>query len=101
LFLYKRQRDFIASILKGEGGSTYDAIGDAAYSERLVKLENEYDHNFNIYDVPKEEMEDVYEWLRDATTSLLSAPLLNEPAADEEETVRFVAPVIVTALCSH
>jgi hypothetical protein len=41
LFLYKRRRDFIASILKGEGGSTYAAIGDAAYSERLVELENE------------------------------------------------------------
>ena len=34
-----RRRDFILSILKGEGGSTYDAIGDAAYSERLVELE--------------------------------------------------------------
>jgi len=48
-FLYKRRRDFIASILKGEGGSTYDAIGDAAYSERLVELENEYDRNFLMY----------------------------------------------------
>ena len=67
-FLYKRQRDFIASILKGEGGSTYDAIKDAAYSERFVELENEYDRNFNIYGVPKEEMEEVYERLRDATT---------------------------------
>jgi hypothetical protein len=105
-FLYKRRRDFIASILKGEGGSTYDAIGDAVYSERLVELENEYDCNFNIHDVPQEEMEDVYEWieiahnalrdtrieiarnaLRDATTALPSAPLLNEPAADEEDAV--------------
>jgi hypothetical protein len=32
------RRDFIASILKGEGGSTYDAIGDAAYCERLVEI---------------------------------------------------------------
>ncbi len=30
--------------------------------------------------------------LRDATAALASAPLLNEPAADEEEAVRFVAP---------
>jgi len=30
-----------------------------------------------------------------------SAPLLNEPAADEEEAVPFVAPVKVRALCSH
>jgi len=48
-FLYKRRRDFIASNLKGEGGSTYAAIGDAAYSERLVELENEYDRNFLMY----------------------------------------------------
>jgi len=47
-FLYKRRQDFIASILEGEGGSTYDALGDAAYSERLVELENEYDRNFNM-----------------------------------------------------
>jgi len=39
--------------------------------------------------------------LRDATAALASAPLLNEPAADEEEAVRFVAPVKVRALCSH
>jgi len=57
IFLYKRWQDFIASILEGEGGSTYDAIGDAAYSEHLVELENEYDRNFNIWDVPVEEME--------------------------------------------
>ena len=110
IFLYKRRQDFIASILEGEGGSTYDAIGDAAYSERLVELENEYDRNFNIWDVPVEEMEKVYEriesarwgWaLKDATAALLSAPLLHEPAADEEEAVRFVAPVKVRALCSH
>ena len=70
------------------------AIGDAAYSELLVELENEYDCNFNIYDVPQEEMEDVYERieiahdaLRDATAALPSAPLLNAPAADEEEAV--------------
>ncbi len=43
---------------------------------------------------PHEEMEDVYEWieiardaLRDATAALASAPLLNEPAVDEEEAV--------------
>ena len=36
-FLHKRRQDFIASILKGEGGSTYAAIGDAAYCERLVE----------------------------------------------------------------
>ena len=107
-FLHKRRQDFVASILKGEGGSTYDAIGDAAYSERLVELENEYDRNFNIWDVPVEEMEGVYEWiesarwaLKDATAALPSAPLLHEPAAVEEEAVRFVAPVKVRALCSH
>ena len=60
LFLQKRRRDFIASILKGEGGSTYDAIRDAAYCQCLVELENEYDRNFSIFDVPKEEMEDIY-----------------------------------------
>ncbi len=59
LFLQKRRRDFIASIVKGEGGSTYDAIRDAAYSERLVELENEYDRNFNTWDVSVEEMEEV------------------------------------------
>ncbi len=107
-FLYKRRRDFIASILEGERGSTYDAIGDAAYSERLVELENDYDRNFNIWDVPVEEMEGVYERiesahyaLKDATAALPSAPLLHEPAADEEEAVPFVAPVKVRALCSH
>ena len=43
---------------------------------------------------PQEAMEDVYEWierdrypLRYATATLPSAPLLNEPAADEEEAV--------------
>ena len=84
-FSYKRQQDFIASILEGEGGSTYDAIGDAAYSERLVELENEYDRNFNIWDVPVEEMEKVYKWiesarwaLKEATAALPSAPLLHE-----------------------
>jgi len=53
-------------------------------------------------------MEEVYERieidldaLRDATAALTSAPLLNEPAADEEEAVPFVAPVKVRALCSH
>jgi hypothetical protein len=30
-FLHKRRQDFIASILEGEGGSTYDAVGDAAF----------------------------------------------------------------------
>ena len=111
-FLHKRQHDFIASILKGEGGSTYayDAVGDAAYCERLLELENEYDRNFflSLSAIPKEEMEDVYMWimkdrdaLRDATAALASAPLLNEPAADEEEAVPFVAPVKVRALCSH
>ena len=47
-FLHKRRQDFVASILKGEGGSTYDAVGDAAYCERLVELENEYDRNFSL-----------------------------------------------------
>jgi hypothetical protein len=72
----------------------------------LVELENEYDRNFNIYDVPQEEMEDVCKRikiasdalrdarikiarnaLRDATAALPSTPLLNEPSADEEEAV--------------
>jgi len=72
-FLYKRRQDFIASILEGEGGSTYDAIRDAAYSERLVELENEYDPNFNIWDVPVEEMEGVYEWIESAHWALKDA----------------------------
>ena len=61
-FLHKRRQDFIASILQGEGGSTYAAIGDAAYSELLVELDNEYDCNFSLSlsAIPKEEMEDVY-----------------------------------------
>jgi hypothetical protein len=110
LFLYKRRQDFIASILKGEGGSTYAAIGDAAYSELLVELDNEYDCNFSLSlsAIPKEEMEDIYmrimnnrNALRDATAALASAPLLNEPAADEEEAVPLVSPVKVRALCSH
>ena len=57
-------------------------------------MENEYDHNFNIYYVTVEEMEEVYERiesaccaLKDATAALPSAPLLHEPAADEEEAV--------------
>jgi len=62
-FSYKRRRDFIASILEEEGGSTYDAIRDAAYSEHLVELEHDYDHNFNIWDVPVEEMEGIYQWI--------------------------------------
>jgi hypothetical protein len=60
----------------------------------VVELENEYDCNFSIMDVPVEEMEDVYtqmlndhDALRDATAALASAPLLNEPATDEEEAV--------------
>ncbi len=108
MLLYKRRRDFIASILKGEGGSTYAAIGDAAYSERLVELENEYDRSFSIHDIPVEEMEEVYERmeidrdaLRDATVALASAPLLTESAPDEEQAVQSVAPVKVRALCSH
>ena len=71
-------------------------------------MENEYDRNFNIYDVPVEKMEKVYEriksahWaLKDATAALPSTPLLHEPAADEKEAVRFVAHVKVRALCSH
>ncbi len=72
-------------------------------------MEKEYDRNFNIYDVPQEEMEDEYKWikrardaLRDATAALMSPPLLNEPpAADEEEAAPFVAPMKVRALCSH
>jgi hypothetical protein len=93
-FLNKRRRDFITSVLKDEEGSTYDAIGDAAYCEHVVELENEHDSNFSIMDIPVEEMEDVYtqmlndrDALRDATTALASAPLLNEPAADEEVVV--------------
>jgi len=81
IFLYKRRQDSIESILEGEGGSTNDTIGDAAYSEHLVELENVYDHNFNIWDVPVEEMEKVYKqiesacWaLKDATAALPSAP---------------------------
>ncbi len=110
LFLYKRRQDFIAFILKGEGGSTYAAIGDAAYSELLVELDNEYDCNFSLSlsAIPKEEMEDIYmrimndrNALRDATAALASAPLLNEPAADEEEAVPLVSPVKVRSLCSH
>jgi hypothetical protein len=109
-FLHKRRQDFVASILKGEGGSTYDAVGDAAYCERLVELENEYDRNFSLSlsAIPVEEMEEVYNRiendryaLRDATAALVPTPLLNEPAADEEEAVPFVAPVKVRALCSH
>ena len=110
-FLHKRRQDFIASILEGEGGSTNDAVGDAAYCEHLLELENEYDHNFSfsLSAIPKEEMEDVYGRIviardalrRDATPALASAPLLNESAADEEEAVPFVAPVKVRALCSH
>jgi hypothetical protein len=53
-------------------------------------------------------MEEVYEQikidrdaLRDATAALESAPLLTEPAPDEEEAVQSVAPVKVRALCSH
>ncbi len=67
----------------------------------MVELENEYDCNFSIMDIPVEEMEDVYTQmlndhnsLRDA--ALASTPLLNEPVADEEEAVQFVAP-----LCHH
>jgi hypothetical protein len=110
MFLHKRWQDFIASIVEGEGG-TYDAVGDGAYCERLLELENEYDSNLSLSlsAIPKEEMEDVYMWimkdrdaLRDATAALASAPLLNEPAAeDEEEAVPFVAPVKVRALCNH
>jgi hypothetical protein len=63
-FLHKRRQDFIASILEGEGGSTYayDAVRDAAYFEHLLELENEYDCNFSLSlsFIPKEEMEDVY-----------------------------------------
>ena len=75
-------------------GSTYDAIGDAAYCKHVFELENGYDCNFSIMDVPVEEMEDVYtqmlndhDALRDATAALASAPLLNKPATDEEEAV--------------
>jgi hypothetical protein len=76
----------------------------------LLELENEHDRNFSLSlsAIPKEEMEDVYmqimkdrDALRDATTALTSAPLLNEPAADEEEAVPFVAPLKVRALCSN
>ncbi len=93
-FLNKRRRNFITSVLKDEEGSTYDAIGDAAYCERAVELKNEYDCNFSIMDKPVEEMEDEYTQmlndcnaLRDATAAPASAPLLNEPATDEEEVV--------------
>ena len=73
-------------------------------------MKNEYDRNLSLSlsAIPKEEMEDVYMWimkdrdaLRDATAALASAPLLNEPAADEEEAVPFVAPMKVRALYSH
>ncbi len=74
----------------------------------MVELENEYDCNFSIMDLPVEEMEDVYtqmlidcDALRDATAAPASTPLLNEPAADEEEAVQFFAPVKVKALCRH
>ena len=73
-------------------------------------MENEYDRNFSLSlsAIPVEEMEEVYNRiendryaLRDATAALAPAPLLNQPAADEEEAVPFVAPVKVRALCSH
>jgi hypothetical protein len=85
-FLQKRRQDFVASILKGEGGSTYDALGDAAYCERLVELENEYDCNFSLSlsAIPVEEMEEVYNRiennrnaLRDATAALAVGTLKN------------------------
>jgi hypothetical protein len=67
-----------------------------------------YDRNFSIFDVPVEEIEDVCNQLiddrnalRDATTALACAPFPNEPAADEEETAQFVAPVKARALCGH
>ena len=75
----------------------------------MVELENEYDRNFSLSlsAIPVEEMEEVYNRiendryaLRDATAALVPAPLLNEPAADEEEAVPFVAPVKVRALCA-
>ena len=47
MFLHKRWQDFIASIVEGEGG-TYDAVGDGAYCERLLELENEYDSNLSL-----------------------------------------------------
>jgi hypothetical protein len=78
--------------------------------KHVAEFLNEYDCNFNIKDIPVEEMEDVYtqmlndrDALRDATAVKASAPLLNQPAADEEEAVRFVAPVPLKgrALCHH
>jgi hypothetical protein len=103
----KRKHDFITSDLKGEGYSIYDAIGDDAYCEQVVELENEYDRNFSMNDVPVEEIVDVYNRILDdhitwrATAALTSTPLLTEPAADEEGAVQSVAPVKVRALCSH
>ena len=103
----KRLHEFITSGLKGEGGTTYDAIGDAAYFERVVELENEYDCNFSIHDIPEGEIGDEYNRILDdcntlrATAALAFASLLTEPAPDEEEVVQSVAPVKVRALYSH
>ena len=77
-FLNKRRQEYITSVLKGEEGNTYDAIGDVAYCECVVELENIYDLDFSILNVPVEEMEgDVYDLmldrryaLRDAATAL-------------------------------
>jgi len=64
--------------------------------------------NRNTRAAKEDEYNDVYmrimkdhDALRDATSALVSASLLNEPAADEEEAVPFVALVKMRALCSH
>ncbi len=64
-FLNKRWQDYINSVLKGEEGNTYDAIGDVAYCEHVVELENKYDLDFSIMDAPVEGMEDVYNLMLD------------------------------------
>ncbi len=72
-FLNKRRQDYINSVLKGEEGNTYDAIGDVAYCECVVELENKYDIDFSIMDVPVEEMEDVYDLMLDCCNALRDA----------------------------
>jgi hypothetical protein len=71
--LNKRRQDYINSVLKGEEGNTYDAIGDVAYCEHVVELENKYDIDFSIMDVPVEEMEDVYDLMLDCCNALRNA----------------------------
>jgi hypothetical protein len=43
----------------------------------LVELENEYDRNFSIFDVPKEEMEDIYNpHMRTISLCVMCLPIL-------------------------